>query len=400
MPPRTLGPYEVHSIVGRGGIGTVYRARHRDSGEEVAVKLLAPPPACDPAAARRLAREFEALRDLRHPNVVRVYEVGVQEGYSFLAMELVEGLDLRSYLSPLLDAYPTPAAAPSARSLASRHPRRDGSDRGAGTRAGCADSEVGGSTPDTPAPSSTLTPWSHEPETESLLIAPAARASSGTDAVRAFAALMDEPETYPGPETSSKGAPDAARPRGRPGVARPLPPDIVERLNGRERIARLREAIVQVCDGLAYVHGRGLVHRDLKPSNIMVDDARRVRLMDFGLVKLAGDSSSLTQHGRVVGTYRYMAPEQARGEPVDHRADLYSLGVILFELLCGSPPFTALLAPELWDAIVSAPPPAVLTMNPAAPPGLARVADRLLAKDARERYRNAEEVAAEIRRPS
>ncbi len=351
-------------MVGRGGIGTVYRARHRDSGRSVAVKLLGPPPACDPAAARRLAREFEALRALRHPNVVRVYEAGVYEGYSFLAMELVEGLDLRSYLSPLLDDGPRrPIAAGDPGDAAATVP----------------------------------TPWCAEPETESLLAGPPAWGGSGTDAIRAFAALMDEPETQPGPELPSGGA---SRPRGagdQPGQARPLPPAALERLNGRDRVARLREAMLQVCEGLAYVHSRGLVHRDLKPSNIMVDDARRVRLMDFGLVKLAGDSSSVTQHGRVVGTYSYMAPEQARGEHVDHRADLYSLGVILFELLCGSTPFTARVAPELWNAIISLPAPRVLTVNPGALPRLASVAERLLAKDPGERYQRAEDVAAELR---
>jgi len=129
-----------------------------------------------------------------------------------------------------------------------------------------------------------------------------------------------------------------------------------------------------------------------------VDDERRVRLMDFGLVKLADDASHLTLHGRVVGTYRYMAPEQARGEAVDHRADLYSLGVILFELLCGRPPFVARLAPELWNAITSLPPPAVLAMNPGAPPQLALLAERLLAKDPRERCQHASEVAEVLRR--
>ncbi len=362
VPPRNLGPYEVLSVIGRGGIGTVYRARHRESGQEVAVKLLAPPPACDPAAARRLAREFEALRGLHHPNVVRVFEAGVHEGYSFLAMELVEGLDLRSYLSPVLDEAPG-----GVRPLAS----------------------TGGTSPSFGA-------WSDEPESDSLLTPAGARPAAGPDAIRAFAALMDEPETGPGPEWSSSEPATAGR---AVPVSEEAPsPALLERLNRRGRLARLHDAALQVCEGLAHVHGRGLVHRDLKPSNIMVDDLRRVRLMDFGLVKLASDAASLTQHGKVVGTYRYMAPEQARGEPVDHRADLYSLGVILFELLCGRPPFMARLAPDLWEEIISLPPPAVLALNPGAPPRLAQLAARLLAKDPRERFQTAAEVAAELRR--
>jgi len=353
VPPRTLGPYEILSVIGRGGIGTVYRARHRESGEPVAVKLLGPPPACDPIAARRLAREFEALQGLSHPHVVRVYGAGVHEGYSYLAMELVEGLDLRSYLSPLVDEADAPTPA---------------------------------------EPATPLGSFGDEPETGSP--APAGESAAGAEAIRAFAALMDEPETDPGTTVREGGE----IVRGVPSLpeAHPLAPALLERLNRPARVARMRDALLQVCDGLGYVHGRGLVHRDLKPSNIMVDDARRVRLMDFGLVKLESDVTHLTQHGKVVGTYRYMSPEQAKGDPVDARADLYSVGVILFELLAGRPPFTARRPAELWRDIVSRPVPAVASVNPGADPQLALAAERLLQKDPRERFQGAAELAAAI----
>ncbi|HET9596071.1 MAG TPA: serine/threonine-protein kinase [Anaeromyxobacteraceae bacterium] len=353
MPPRTLGPYEILSVIGRGGIGTVYRARHRDSGEAVAVKLLGPPPACDPIAARRLAREFEALQGLSHPHVVRVYGAGVHEGYSYLAMELVEGLDLRSYLSPLVDEVEAPTPA---------------------------------------EPATPLGSFGDEPETAGH--GPSGDPGAGPEAIRAFAALMDEPETDPGQWVRDTG--DLVR--GAPALAeaRPLAPAVLERLNRPARVARLRDALLQVCDGLGYVHARGLVHRDLKPSNIMVDDARRVRLMDFGLVKLESDALHLTQHGRVVGTYRYMSPEQAKGEPVDGRSDLYSVGVILFELLAGRPPFTARRPAELWRDIVSRPAPAVASVNPDADGRLAAAAERLLRKEPRERFADAAELAAAI----
>ncbi|HEX7622009.1 MAG TPA: serine/threonine-protein kinase [Anaeromyxobacteraceae bacterium] len=363
MPPRAVGPYEVLSLIGHGGVGTVYRARHRDTGALVAVKLLGPPPVCEPTATRRLAREFEALEGLHHPNIVRVFEAGVFEGYSFLAMELVEGLDLRSYLSPAIDASPYGRF-------------------GAGA-----------------APAGGAPPWFDEPDTDSLLTPrvdnAAAPDTAGPDAIRAFAALMDEPETGStfalagDAEVEERGAP--------PREVRPIEREVLAGLNGPARQARLLDALRQVCAGLAYVHGRGLVHRDLKPSNIMVDDARRVRLMDFGLVKLAGDAVHLTQHGRVVGTYRYMAPEQARGDTIDHRADLYSLGVILFELLCGRPPFLSRRPAELWHEIISRPPLAPALLNPGVPAPLAAIALRLLSKDPGERFQSADEVAAAIR---
>src|SRR6185436_539326 len=99
MPPRVIGPYRVLETLGTGGVGTVYRAVDRRTGELAALKLLSTGPALDPRAARRLAREFETLADLSHPNVVRVYDTGVFQGYPYLAMELVDGLTLRHYLS-------------------------------------------------------------------------------------------------------------------------------------------------------------------------------------------------------------------------------------------------------------------------------------------------------------
>jgi serine/threonine protein kinase len=362
VPPRSIGPYEILSVIGRGGIGTVYRARHRETGEITALKLLGPPPACDPIAARRLAREFEALRCLDHPNVVRVHAAGVHEGYSYLAMELVQGLDLRSYLSPCLDEFPD---LPSHLEVRSSSLAR------------------------------AIDVWSDEPETASLLTPVEEGPPSGPDAIRAFAALMEEAETDPRSRQAQAGSERSSDSTDCPEA--PLPEPLLERLNAPARQRRLEDAVGQVCDGLAYVHRRGLVHRDLKPSNIMVDDRRRVRLMDFGLVKLASDNLHLTQHGRAVGTYRYMAPEQARGEPVDHRADLYSLGVILFELVCGRPPFLARRPAQLWGDIVSRTPPPVAAINPGASPRLARIAERLLSKEPRGRIGSAEEVAVALR---
>src|SRR3954467_12393558 len=99
LPPKLIGPYAVYETLGSGGVGTVYRAVDRKTGEPVALKLLSTGPALDPKAARRLAREFEALCELSHPNVVKVYDTGVFQGYPYLAMELVEGLTLRHYLA-------------------------------------------------------------------------------------------------------------------------------------------------------------------------------------------------------------------------------------------------------------------------------------------------------------
>jgi serine/threonine protein kinase len=370
VPPRCVGPWEILSVIGRGGVGTVYRARHLLDGMPAAVKLLGPAPAVDPPSARRLAREFEVLRALQHPNVVRVFDAGQSEGYSWLAMELVEGLDLRTYLAPL-------AGSPILE-LSSTH----------GTGAA---SEQAGAIFDMEA-------WLREPETHADVEAIVARPpGAGVDDIRAFADLMEEPETDDGSGSWKRFADPPHQVDLAAGEEpEPEPPSaaLALQLNRPERIARMRAVLGEVLGALEFVHGRGFVHRDLKPSNIMVDDARHARIMDFGLVKQLADESALTLSGRVVGTYRYMAPEQAAGRDVDHRADLWSLGVILYELLVGRPPFPSSVPGELWREITSLEPTAILDLNPGVDPVLAAASERLLRKDPSKRFQSAAEARA------
>jgi len=371
VPPRYVGPWEILTVIGRGGVGTVYRARHLLDGMPAAVKLLGPAPAVDPTSARRLAREFEVLRALEHPNVVRVFDAGQAEGYSWLAMELVEGLDLRTYLAPL-------AGSPILE-LSSTHGTSPAFEGGAGL---VFDMEA----------------WLREPETHADVEAVVARPpGAGVDDIRAFADLMEEPETDDGSGSWERRAdPPHAVDLAGGEEPEPEPPSaaLALQLNRPERMARLRAVFAEVLGALEFVHSRGFVHRDLKPSNIMVDDARRARIMDFGLVKQLTDASALTLSGRIVGTYRYMAPEQAAGRDVDHRADLWSMGVILYELLVGRPPFPSSVPAELWREITTLDPPSIRDMNPGADPLLAAASERLLRKDPALRFQSAAEVRA------
>jgi serine/threonine protein kinase len=346
--PRSVGPWEIVSVIGRGGVGVVYRARHRTTRQLAALKLLGPAMVVDPRAARRLAREYEVLQRLDHPNVVRVFEAGAWEGYSYLAMELVEGLDLRSFLSPVLAG-----------------------------------------------PSATFSP-SGEPSMISVSSAGLA-ADLGAEAIRSLATLMEEPATAPSDTHPPSGGQRAA--------GQPTPPpaalgaEMQAALNRPQRMERLHAVLRQVLLALDYVHAHGLVHRDLKPTNIMVDDRRQARVMDFGLVKHAEDAAEpLTGTGRVVGTYRYMSPEQAQGHAVDARADLYSLGILLYELLAGGPPFTSQDPATLWHEILHERPAPLLEVNPGADPDLAAVAERCLEKDPAARFQSAREVLAVLRR--
>jgi eukaryotic-like serine/threonine-protein kinase len=153
----------------------------------------------------------------------------------------------------------------------------------------------------------------------------------------------------------------------------------------------------QICRGLAKAHERGIVHRDIKPANVIVTDEGVVKIVDFGLAKLIG-SASLTHTGTLVGTAGYVAPEQARGALVDHRADIWSLGVVLYEMVTGRLPFRAEHAQALLLAVLHDREPAVASLRPDAPPALAELIHRCLRKNPGERYQSAHELADELRR--
>ncbi|MFN7973184.1 MAG: serine/threonine-protein kinase [Acidobacteriota bacterium] len=211
-----LDRYELLEQIGRGGMGVVYRAVDRQTGQHVAAKILAE--GGSESHEHRLRREYRALQRVRHANVVLVHGWGLHEGRFFYVMELVKGVTLKDYV--------------------------------------------------------------------------------------------------PFPDTSRGAA-------------------------CREDVDRFLLAMVSALGALDAVHKAGIVHRDIKPQNVMVDERGIVKLMDFGLVADGEGSLSDTDDRSVLGTIGYMAPEQVRGHKVDARADLYAIGVMLYEFLTGTRPFAA-----------------------------------------------------------
>ena len=235
MEPRRIASYTLLEPIGHGGMAVVYRARHDALERTVAVKILSEHLAASREFLERFRREARTAANLRHPNVITVFDFGQDErGVPYLVLEFIEGPTLADLMDTGLD-----------------------------------DSRVPG--------------------------------------------LLD-----------------------------------------------------QIADGLDYAHARGVIHRDIKPGNVLLTDDGRAVLADFGLAWLL-EGAHLTLTGGVIGTPEYMAPEQASGEPIDPRADIYALGVVLYEMLVGERPFVAdtpigVLLKHLQDE-----PPSILSARPELP---------------------------------
>jgi serine/threonine protein kinase len=262
IPPGSrLGPFEILSPLGAGGMGEVYRARDPRLQRDVAIKVLPATMATDADRLRRFETEARAVAALNHPNVLTIYEVSTDDRQPFLATELLEGETLRARL----DAGALPASK----------------------------------------------------------------------------------------------AIDYAR---------------------------------QTATGLAAAHARGIAHRDIKPENLFVTADGRIKILDFGPAKsveplAAADLDtrlqSATSVGMVVGTVGYMSPEQVRAAPVDHRTDIFSLGVVLYEMLAGRRPFGGESAVHTMHAILTDDPPDVSTPQRPLPPAVSQVVRHCLEKTPR-----------------
>lgn len=270
--PSRVGPYRIIEPLGRGGMGTVYRAVHRERGTSVALKVVPSPADRESHVRARFRRECELIRQLRHSRIVRVEESGEADGVQFLAMELLDGLDVSRLVQRL----------------------------------------------------------------------------------------------------GALSVPDAC------------------------------EIVRQAALALDAAHQQGLIHRDVKPSNLMLTGRGEVKLLDLGLARAEEHSQSLdeiTQTGQVIGTIDYMAPEQAFDpRAADHRADLYSLGCLLYKLLTGRAPYAGRFRYRLQKLLAHAqvPPDPLPALRPEVPPPVVELTERLLAKSPGDRPPTAGRVAREL----
>ena len=264
MALERLGPYKLISVLGRGGMGTVYKSEHVESKDSFAVKVLAPAYSNDPHFRSRFESEIKALYKLDHENIVRLISYGQDDSNLFFAMELVDGKSLFQL-------------------------QRSG-----------------------------------------------------------------------------------------------------KRFYWREVLKIARD----VAQGLRHAHDRGIIHRDLKPGNLLQAPSGVVKITDFGIAKSFG-SSHITGTN-VVGTVDFMSPEQAKGQPVTFRSDLYSLGTVMFTLLSGSPPFTGNSVEESLRNLTTVPAPKVTHRAPDVPDAIEGLISNLLQKDPNKRIQTAQALLHQL----
>lgn len=161
-------------------------------------------------------------------------------------------------------------------------------------------------------------------------------------------------------------------------------------------LAQVRRILTQLADALSYAHMRGMIHRDIKPSNVLIDERGNCLLTDFGLARMAEVSTNITSSGAIMGTPAYMSPEQGSGSDIDHRSDIYSLGIVLYEMVTGRVPYTAETPVAVVFKHIQDPLPSIHKFNPDLPDSVELILRKALAKSPEDRYQTAEDFVRSI----
>jgi len=390
---RRIAGYRVVRELGRGGMGTVYEAVHVGLDRPVALKVLGTHAAPDSSARRRFLNEARTAAGLHHTHIVPVFDVGQVGGLCYYAMQRIEGSGLDRVVRHL------------------RRQRAAGADRPAAAEGSSGSRDAVGSTfnriwvlvseslhwvrPRNGAGAGAGPEPSAE-RVESLTVltgtgglAPTADVTRswglGGEGSRELSRLATSALSMSNlaPATPGRDEDESASPF--------LPPW------GTSYYRWVAEVGLQAAEALAHAHHHGVIHRDVKPSNLLIDGSGSIWVADFGLARRLADPG-LTHHEGILGTPRYMSPEQGRTGVIDGRTDVYSLGATLYELLTLRPPFDGSTAAELLDQIAGREPTAPRSIDPWIPRDLETIVLKSLAKRPADRYASAAALGADLAR--
>jgi eukaryotic-like serine/threonine-protein kinase len=412
---RRIAGYRVVTELGRGGMGTVYEAVHVGLDRPVALKVLGIHAAPDSSARRRFLNEARTAAGLHHTHIVPVFDVGQVGGLCYYAMQRIEGSGLDRVVRHLRQSRPpvpgggggpasgrfVPADAQATSGVSSINARlgqlwirvSSGWLRRRHGQNGVAQG-IASVAAITPLLSPSQPGGANGTHAPSALGDSTASWSQGSGQIRLDAARLSKDLASSAIVSALEGSLAAIDPAARRRDDEPVP---FEPPRGSAYFRWVAEVGLQSADALAHAHHQGVIHRDVKPSNLLIDGRGNIWVTDFGLARRLADPG-LTHHDSLLGTPRYMSPEQARTGSIDGRTDVYSLGATLYELLTLRPPFDGRSAAELIEQIGQQEPASPGTVDPRVPRDLETIVLKALAKRPADRYLTAADLAEDLAR--
>lgn len=357
-----LGDYRLNREIGRGGMGIVYEATQLSLRRSVALKILPFAAVLDEQQVARFRNEAQAAASLHHPHIVPVFAVGCERGVHYYSMQLIDGRTLDQVFAEL-------------------RPHRV-SHAEAGGRVQGLNQVVGPNEQMAAAKDVVNSDIASDLADQTTMEAP--KVPLEVPANPSSTVAREKPSGFGSNSTQAQKLSQAST---------------VQSVRSRSYVHHTVELMICVAEALDFAHRQGVVHRDIKPSNLLVDSTGKIWVADFGLARVRG-VGNLTVAGSVLGTARYMSPEQIKGQPqeIDHRTDIYALGITLYELLTLQPAFKGANRELLFKAIESDEPIPPRRLNSTVAIDLETIVLKAIAKNQSDRYATAGEMAADMRR--